>query len=67
MMGKKIEKQYRLSEVAELSGYKVSTIRKKIFRKEIGSKRIGRLVVVPEKDLQKFMAGDYRPAVSLTA
>jgi excisionase family DNA binding protein len=66
-MMKAIEKQYRLHEVAELSGYKVSTIRKKIHRKELGSRKIGRLVVVPEVDLQKFLGNDYRPAVSLMA
>lgn len=63
---KALEKQYRLHEVAEMSGYKVSTIRKKIHRKELGSRKIGRLVVVPEKDLQKFLGDDYRPAVKLT-
>lgn len=60
-----IEKNYRLHEVAELSGFKVSTLRKKIFRKELGSRRVGRLVLVPETDLKKFLGNDYRPAVSL--
>jgi len=50
-----------------MSGYKVSTLRKKIHRKELGSRKIRRLVVVPENDLKKFLGDDYRPAVSLTA
>ena len=61
-----IERQYRLHEVAKLSGYKVSTLRKKIFRKELGSKKQGRLVLVPESDLKNFLGTDYRPAVSVT-
>jgi hypothetical protein len=58
-----IERQYRLHEVSELSGYKVSTLRKKILTRELGCKKIGRLVVVPETDLKKFLGNDYRPAV----
>ena len=60
-----LEKQYRLHEAAEISGYKVSTLRTKIYRKELGSRRMGRLVVVPERDLKKFLGGEYRPAVTL--
>ena len=62
---KAIERLYRLSEVAEMSGYKVSTLRKKILTRELGCKKIGRIVVVPETDLKTFLGNDYRPAVGL--
>jgi hypothetical protein len=60
-----MERQYRLQEVSEMSGYKVSTLRKKILTRQLGCKKIGRIVVVPEADLKTFLGNDYRPAVGL--
>ena len=58
-----LERQYRLHEVSEMSGYKVSTLRKKIITRQLGCKKIGRILVVPEADLKTFLGNDYRPAV----
>ena len=63
-MAKTLEKQYRLDEAAEVSGYKVAALRKKISRRELGSVKTGRIVTIPESELQKLL-GEFRPAVGL--
>jgi excisionase family DNA binding protein len=56
------EKRYRIKEVAERTGYAESTVRKKILRREIGFFKVGRLVLVPERELERLLS-EFRPAI----
>ncbi len=58
----KTEQRYRVSEVAERTGYTQATIRKKILRREIGYHKVGRIVLVPESEIVRLL-GDFRPAI----
>ena len=58
------EKHLRVSEVAELTGYKESTIRKKLLQREIAFRKIGRIIAVPESELKRLL-GEVHEAVAL--
>lgn len=58
------EKQYRLPAAAELTGYSVSALRKKILRRELGYRKTGRIITVPAGELAKLL-GEFRPAIGL--
>jgi hypothetical protein len=63
-MAKDLEREYRLHEASALSGYKPSTLRKKIYKKELGSMKRGRIVTIPESELRKLLGrAEFRPAV----
>jgi len=59
-----MEKHYRVNQVAEMTGLAVATIRKKIFRRELGYRKQTRAILIPESELKKLL-GDYRPPVEL--
>ena len=59
-----LERQYRLHEAAERTGYSVAALRKKIWNKEIGSVKTNRIVTIPESELKRLI-GTYRPPVEL--
>ncbi len=54
----------RVEEVAKMLGYKASTIRKKLLRREIGYHKVGRIIVIPESEVDRLLA-DFRPRVQL--
>ena len=54
----------RVEEVAKMLGYKSSTIRKKLLRREISYHKIGRIIVIPESEVDRLLA-DFRPRVQL--
>lgn len=56
----KAERQLRVSEFAERIGYKPSTIRKKLLRREIDYRKVGRIIVIPESEVARLL-GDVRP------
>lgn len=56
----KLEKQFRLSAVAQLSGYSISSLRQKIASGRIGHRKTGRIVTVPESEVERLL-GEYRP------
>jgi len=57
------ERYLRVEEVAKMTGYKSSTIRKKLLRREIGYHKVGRIVVIPESEVERIL-GDLRPAIT---
>jgi len=57
-----LEKQYRLSEASKVSGYSIAALRKKILRREIGHRKTGRIVTIPESELSRIL-GEYRAPV----
>ena len=59
-----LERQYRLPEASRLSGYSVAALRKKILRREVGHRKTGKIITIPEGDLQRLL-GQYRPPVNL--
>ena len=54
----------RVDEVAQMLGYKASTIRKKLLRREISYRKVGRIVVIPESEVERLLS-DYRPRVPI--
>lgn len=62
----KTERHYRIDQFAKAIGYSVATIRKKIARREIGYRKVGRIIAIPESELHRLMS-DYRPAIGLGA
>ena len=56
------EKHMRVDEFARLTGYKIPTIRKKILRREISYRKVGRIVIIPESEVDRLL-GDLRPAI----
>jgi excisionase family DNA binding protein len=56
------KKNLRLAEFARLVGYEVSTVRKKIHRREIDSIKVGRIVLIPESEVDRLLK-DYRPRI----
>ncbi len=58
----RLEKQYRLPQVAELTGYSVHSLRRKIKEKEVGFMKTGRIITIPESEIVKIL-GEFSPAV----
>ena len=56
------ERHMRVEEFARLTGYKITTIRKKILRREISYRKVGRIVIIPESEVDRLL-GELRPAV----
>ncbi|MCA9468585.1 MAG: excisionase family DNA-binding protein [Nitrospira sp.] len=55
----------RISEFAKLVGYQVSTIRKKIYKREIDSFKVGRLILIPRSEVGRLLK-DFRPRIELS-
>lgn len=56
----------RIADFAKRVGYEVSTIRKKVWRRELDSIKVGRLVLIPEREVDRLLS-DFRPRVELKA
>jgi excisionase family DNA binding protein len=56
------EKHMRVHEFAAATGYEISTIRKKLTERKISYRKVGRIVLIPESELER-MLGELRPAV----
>jgi len=61
---KSIERHIRVDEFARLTGYSVVSIRKKLSRREIGHRKVGRIIAIPESEVARLL-GVYRPPVGL--
>lgn len=59
-----LEKQYRLPDASRASGYSVAALRKKIMRREIGYRKTGRIITIPEGELTRLL-GEYRQPISM--
>ena len=57
------EKHMRVDEFARSTGYKIATIRKKILRREISYRKVGRIVLIPESEVDRLL-GELRPAIA---
>ena len=53
-------------EFAKLVGYQTSTVRKKVFNREIDSVKVGRIVLIPESEVARLLS-DFRPRVVVGA
>lgn len=58
------EKKLRVPEFAGRTGYAISTIRKMIYRRQIDSFKVGRIVLIPEREVGRLLA-DFRPRVEV--
>ena len=56
------ERNLRIGEFCELVGYTPATVRKKIFRREIESFKVGRIILIPSKEVARLLS-DHRPRV----
>ena len=56
------ERRLRIAEFAECVGYKASTVRKKILKREIAHYKVGRILVIPESEVHRLLA-DFRPRI----
>lgn len=52
-----------VKEVAARTGWKPSTVRKKILRREIGYVKLGRSVRIPESEIERLIINGFRPAL----
>ena len=58
-----LERHLRVEEFARITGYKVATIRKKLDRREIGYRKVGRIIAIPESEVERLL-GQLRPALT---
>ena len=56
-----VERHFRVAEVAVLSGLAVGTIRRKVARRELGFRKAGRAVLIPQSEVTRLL-GTYMPA-----
>ena len=61
----KNENVMRVTEFAKRVGYKPSTIRKKILRREIAYHKVGRIIVIPEEEAERLLA-NFHPTIHPT-
>lgn len=59
-----LEPEYRLPQASIFSGYTVSALRKKISRRELGYRKTGRIITIPESQL-RLLRGKFIPPVTL--
>lgn len=59
-----LEKQFRLPEVSRLTGYSIAALRKKCARRELGFRKTGRIISIPETEVARLL-GEYRPPIGL--
>ena len=52
----------RVEEFARRVHYKVSTIRKKLHRREISFHRVGRMILIPESEVDRLLR-DFHPRI----
>jgi excisionase family DNA binding protein len=57
-----LERHLRVDEFARITGYKVPTIRKKLNKREIGYRKVGRIIAIPESEVERLL-GQLRPAI----
>jgi hypothetical protein len=56
-----LERQYRLTEAATLTGYTVAGLRKKIRRRELGYRKTGRIITIPASDIAQLLGERHAP------
>jgi excisionase family DNA binding protein len=56
-----IERHIRVEEFANRSGYSIPTIRKKISRREIAYRKVGRIITIPESELVRLLGELHEP------
>ena len=51
----KTERQLRIDEFAKAVGYRPSTIRKKVLKREIAFYKVGRIIAIPESEVARLL------------
>ena len=54
----------RIAAFAKRVGYTQSTIRKKVWKRELDSIKVGRLVLIPATEVDRLLA-DFRPRIEI--
>ena len=54
-----LERNYRIHEFARIVGYKESTVRRKLYEREISYKRVGRILVIPESEARRLLSNEF--------
>ena len=55
-----LKKHYRVDEVTQFVPYKASTIRKKLANREIAFVKCGRIVMIPESEIERLQSEFYQ-------
>ena len=56
------ERGLRVDEAVQRTGYKDATIRKKLRRRELGYYKVGRIILIPESEVERLL-GAYHPPI----
>jgi excisionase family DNA binding protein len=59
-----IDRCVRIRDAAALEGVSITDIRRRIYRGELGYIRLGRLIVIPLSELERWRRRHYVPPVS---
>jgi hypothetical protein len=62
----KLDQLIKISEWAELDRCSISEIRRRIYRREIGTIKKGKLILIPESEIEKWRRRHFVPASELT-
>ena len=54
-----LERNYPINEFARIVGYKESTVRRKLYEREITYKRVGRILVIPESEVRRLLSNEF--------
>lgn len=60
----RVEENLRVAEFAARVGYTVATVRKKVFLRELDHFKVGRIVLIPEREVARLLS-DFRPRVKI--
>ena len=50
-----LERHYRLKEVTRFAPYSVATLRKKILKRELAYRKVGRAIMIPESEIRRLL------------
>jgi len=53
----------RVSDFAKATGYTKATIRKKLYLREISYHKVGRIIVIPESEVERLLEANFRPRI----
>jgi hypothetical protein len=52
---------YRLHEASRLTGYSIAALRKKILRRELGYRKVGRIISIPQHEISRLLGPYHAP------
>jgi hypothetical protein len=62
----KLDQLIKIAQWAEMDGCSISEIRRRIYKREIGTIRKGKLILIPESEIEKWRRRHFVPAANQT-